>query len=103
MTNEFVSREEFNNLKSEVAEIKEEMSKNSEVLQSIDKKTSIIFEKLDNFEKVSNMQIEPLKKDITKNTEDIKEIKSNNQWLWRTSLGIILSIVIKIIFDVYKG
>ena len=103
MTNEFVSREEFNNLKLEVAEIKEEMSKNSEVLQSIDKKTSIIFEKLDNFEKVSNMQIEPLKKDITKNTEDIKEIKSNNQWLWRTSLGIILSIVIKIIFDVYKG
>lgn len=103
MPNEFVSREEFNNLKLEVAEIKEEMSKNSEVLQNIDKKTSIIFEKLDNFEKVSNMQIEPLKKDITKNTEDIKEIKSNNQWLWRTSLGIILSIVIKIIFDVYKG
>lgn len=103
MPNEFVSREEFNNLKLEVAEIKEEMSKNSEVLQSIDKKTSIIFEKLDNFEKVSNMQIEPLKKDIDKNTEDIKEIKSNNQWLWRTSLGIILSIVIKIIFDMYKG
>lgn len=103
MPNEFVSREEFNNLKLEVAEIKDEMSKNSEVLQSIDKKTSIIFEKLDNFEKVSNMQIEPLKKDITKNTEDIKEIKSNNQWLWRTSLGTIIGIVIKIVFDVYKG
>lgn len=103
MPNEFVSREEFNNLKLEVAEIKEEMSKNSEVLQSIDKKTSIIFEKLDNFDKISTMQIEPLKKDISKNTEDIKEIKSNNQWLWRTSLGIILSIVIKIIFDMYKG
>lgn len=84
MPNEFVSREEFNNLKLEVAEIKEEMSKNSEVLQSIDKKTSIIFEKLDNFEKVSNMQIEPLKKDITKNTENIKELKSNAQWTWRT-------------------
>ena len=37
MPNEFVSREEFNNLKLEVAEIKEEMSKNSEVLQSIDR------------------------------------------------------------------
>lgn len=100
---EFVSREEFEHLKSEVAEIKDELSKSSEMLQNIDKRTDIILEKLDNFEKVSGMQIEPLKKDIIKNTEDIKEIKSNNQWLWRTSLGIILSIVIKIIFDMYKG
>lgn len=100
---EFVGREEFENLKTEVAEIKEDLSKSSELLINIDKKTDIIFEKLDNFDKVSTMQIEPLKKDISKNTEDIKEIKSNNQWLWRTSLGIILSIVIKIIFDVYKG
>ena len=100
---EFVGREEFENLKTEVAEIKEDLSKSSELLINIDKKTDIIFEKLDNFDKVSTMQIEPLKKDISKNTEDIKEIKSNNQWLWRTSLGIILSIVIKIIFDMYKG
>lgn len=100
---EFVSREEFDNLKLEVAEIKEEMSKSSEVLQSIDKKTSIIFEKLDNFEKVSNMQIEPLKKDINNNTESIKELKSNSQWTWRTIASVIIGIVIKIIFDVYKG
>ncbi len=103
MDNEFVSREEFDNLKLEVAEIKEEMSKSSEVLQSIDKKTSIIFEKLDNSEKVSNMQIEPLKKDINNNTESIKELKSNSQWTWRTIASVIIGIVIKIIFDVYKG
>ena len=100
---EFVSREEFDNLKLEVAEIKEEMSKSSEVLQSIDKKTSNIFEKLDNFEKVSNMQIEPLKKDINNNTESIKELKANSQWTWRTIASVIIGIVIKIIFDVYKG
>lgn len=100
---EFVSREEFENLKSEVAEIKDELSKSSELLKNIDKRTDIILEKLEGFNKISNMQIEPIKKDIEKNSEDIKEIKSNNQWLWRTSLGIILSIVIKIIFDMYKG
>ena len=100
---EFVSREEFENLKAEVAEIKDEMGKTGELLKNIDKRTDIILEKLDNFSTVYNMRIEPLKKDISKNTEDIKEIKSNNQWLWRTSLGIILSIVIKIIFDMYKG
>lgn len=99
---EFVSREEFENLKSEVAEIKEELSKSGELLINIDKRTDIILEKLDTFNKVSNMQIEPLRKDIIKNTEDIKEIKSNNQWLWRTSLGTIIGIVIKIIFDFVK-
>lgn len=100
---EFVSREEFENLKAEVAEIKDDLSKSSELLKNIDKRTDIILEKLDNFEKISGMQIEPLKKDIIKNTEDIKEIKSNNQWLWKAILSTVIGIVIKIIFDVYKG
>lgn len=100
---EFVSREEFENLKSEVAEIKDELSKSSELLINIDKKTDIIFEKLDNFDKISSMQIEPIKKDITKNTEDIKEIKSNTQWLWKAIGTTIIGIVIKVVFDVYKG
>ena len=100
---EFVSREEFENLKSEVAEIKDELSKSSELLINIDKRTDVILEKLDNLDKISNMQIEPLKKDITKNTEDIKEIKSNTQWLWKAIGTTIIGIVIKVIFDVYKG
>lgn len=99
---EFVSREEFENLKSEVAEIKDELSKSGELLINIDKRTDVILEKLDNLDKVSNMQIEPLKKDITKNTEDIKEIKSNNQWLWKTIGATIIGIVVKVIFDMYK-
>lgn len=39
---EFVSREEFENLKLEVAEIKDELSKSGELLINIDKKTDII-------------------------------------------------------------
>lgn len=99
---EFVSREEFENLKLEVAGIKEELSKSGELLINIDKRTDIILEKLDNFNKVSNIQIEPLKKDIIKNAEDIKEIKSNNQWLWKTVGTTIIGIVIKIILDMNK-
>ena len=99
---EFVSREEFENLKLEVAGIKEEVSKSGELLINIDKRTDIILEKLDNFNKISNIQIEPLKKDIIKNTEDIKEIKSNNQWLWKTVGTTIIGIVIKIILDMNK-
>lgn len=84
MANEFVSREEFENLKKEVTEIRDELGKSGDLLNKIDKKTDIIFEKLDNFSKVSSMQIEPLNKDIKKNAEDIKELKSNSQWTWRT-------------------
>lgn len=92
---EFVSREEFENLKSEVAEIKEEMSKSGELLKNIDKRTDIILEKLEGFNKISNMQIEPIKKDI-------EELKSNSQWLWRTIASVIIGIVVKVIFDMYR-
>lgn len=100
---EFVSREEFENLKSEVAEIKDELSKSSELLINIDKRTDIILEKLDNFSTVYNMRIEPIKKDIEKNSEDIKELKDNSKWLWKTIGTTIIGIVIKVVFDVYKG
>lgn len=89
---EFVSREEFENLKSEVAEIKEEMSKSGELLKNIDKRTDIILEKLEGLNKISNMQIEPIKKDI-------EELKSNSQWIWRTLASVIIGIIAKIIFD----
>lgn len=102
MAGEFVSREEFDSLKKEVAEIKEEFDKSTDLLNKIDKKTDIIFEKLDNFSRVSNMQIEPLKKDIDKNTEDIKEIKASNQWVWRTLASTIIAMIIKIVFDASK-
>lgn len=99
---EFVSREEFENLKSEVAEMKDDLSKSSELLKNIDKRTDIILEKLDNFSTVYNMRIEPLKKDIEKNSEDIKELKDNSKWLWKTIATTIIGIVIKIIFDMSK-
>lgn len=89
---EFVSREEFENLKTEVAEIKEDLSKSSEMLKNIDKRTDIILEKLEGFNKISNMQIEPIKKDI-------EELKSNSQWIWRTLASVIIGIIAKIIFD----
>lgn len=99
---EFVGREEFENLKTEVAEIKEDLSKSSELLINIDKRTDIILEKLDNISTVYNMRIEPLKKDIEKNSEDIKELKDNSKWLWKTIATTIIGIVIKIIFDMSK-
>lgn len=110
MSSEYVSREEFENLKKEVEEIKSELSKSTELLQKIDKKIDVIFERFENSNKLNEMQsknvdttinskIEPLKKDIEDNTEKIKETKDNLKWLWRTVSAAIIGIVIKVIFD----
>ena len=110
---EYVSREEFENLKKEVAEIKTELSKSMEILQKIDKKCDIISERLENSNKISDLQnekienniiskLEPIKKDIQKNTEEIKEVQDSNKYIWRTIAGTIIAIVIKVIFDMFK-
>ena len=114
MSEQYVGREEFENLKKEVEEIKNELSKSSEILQKIDKKTDVIFEKIESSNRISDLQnerietnimgkLEPLKKDILANAEDIKEIKAKNQWIWTTIAGTIITIAIKVVFDIYKG
>lgn len=103
---DYVGREEFENLKKEVYEIKSELSSSIEVLQKIDKKTDIIFERLENFNKISDLQNEKIEANISfkvnKNTEEIKEIKDNNKWIWRSIAGTVIAIAIKIIFDINK-
>lgn len=111
MASEYVNREEFDNLKKEVEEIKTELFKSTEVLQKIERKIDVIFERFENSSKLNEMQatninstidikIKPLEKDIEDNTEKIKEIKDNNKWLWTTIAGSIIAIIIKIIFDI---
>lgn len=111
MSEGFVSREEFNGLKQEVQELKLEFNESKNILTMIDKKIDVITERLENTTKVSDLQnenietritskLEPLKKDIEKNKEEIDEIKDNRKWLWRTLGAVIIGIVIKTIFDV---
>ena len=47
MSEEFVSRNEFNNLKTEVQEIKIEMNENKDILQAISRKCDVITERLE--------------------------------------------------------
>lgn len=111
MSEDFVSRNEFNNLKQEVQEIKIEMNENKDILQAISRKCDVITERLENTTKISDLQnenietritskLEPIKKDIATNKKEIDEIKDNRKWLWRTVGAVIVGIVIKIIFDV---
>lgn len=105
MAENFVSREEFNGLKQEVQELKVEFNESKNILTMIDKKIDVITERLENSTKVSDLQnenietritskLEPLKKDIAKNKEEIDEIKDNMKWLWRLCASIIITGII---------
>lgn len=108
---EFVSREEFESLKREVEDIKLELSKSTDILQKIERKIDVIFERFENSNKLNEIQsknldtvinskIDTFKKDIENNKEDIKDIQDNNKWLWRTVGATIIGIVIKVLFDI---
>ena len=111
MSEEFVSRNEFNNLKNEVQEIKIEMNENKDILQAISRKCDVITERLEITTKISDLQnenietritskLEPIKKDIASNKKEIDEINDNRKWLWRAMGSVLIGIVIKLIFDV---
>jgi t-SNARE complex subunit (syntaxin) len=104
VSEEFVSRNEFNTFKNEVQELKEEVGEYKQLLMQIDKKCDVITERLENTTKVSDLQNENIETRITSKLEpmqkEIDEIKDSRKWLWRTIGAVIIGIVIKIIFDV---
>lgn len=113
MSEEFVSREEFNGLKQEVQELKLEFNESKNILTMIDKKIDVITERLENSTKVSDLQnenietritskLEPLKKDIEKNKEEIDEINDNMKWLWRLCASIIITGIVGAIITFNK-
>lgn len=113
MSEDFVSRDEFNGLKQEVQELKLEFNESKNILTMIDKKIDVITERLENTTKVSDLQnenietritskLEPLKKDIEKNKEEIDEIKDNMRWLWRLCASIIITGIVGAIITFNK-
>lgn len=77
MSEDFVSRNEFNSLKQEVQELKEEVGEYRGLLQTIDKKIDVIGEKINNGEKMDELKLQPLEKRVTK-------LEENHSWLSKT-------------------
>ena len=113
MSEGFVSRDEFNDLKQEVQELKLEFNESKNILTMIDKKIDVITERLENTTKVSDLQnenietritskLEPIKKDIASNKKDIDEIKDNMKWLWRLCTSIIITGIVGAIITFNK-
>lgn len=87
MSEDFVSRNEFNNLKAEVQELKEEVTEYRGLLQQIDKKIDVIGEKINNGEKIDELKIQPIEKRLQK-------LEDNQGWLWKLCASIIITGII---------
>lgn len=87
MSEEFVSRNEFNNLKNEVQELKIEVNEYKGILTQIDKKIDVIGEKIANGEKIDELKIQPIEKRLQK-------LEDNQGWLWKLCASIIITGII---------
>lgn len=95
MEKEYVSREEFEHLKEIVMKQDEKINESEKLLQSIDKKIDVISEKITSADKIDELKFKPMESRVTK-------VESNQDWLWKTVIGSILALAIKIIFDITK-
>ena len=95
MSEEFVNRSEFNQLKEEVNEIKQEMAESSKLLQAIDKKIDIIDAKIVTADKIDDLKLTPLEKRV-----DVLE--ESQKWLRRSIVGSIITIIVGAIVYVVK-
>ena len=94
MSEEYVSRTEFEQLKKEVNEIKQEVAESSKLLQKIDKKIDIIDEKIVTADKIDDLKLTPLEKRVS-------ILEDAQKWLRRTIYGGIITIIIgAIIFTI---
>ena len=87
MSEEYISRNEFNGLKQEVQELKIEVNEYKGILTQIDKKIDVIGEKIANGEKIDELKIRPIEKRLQK-------LEDNQGWLWKLCASIIITGII---------
>lgn len=95
MDKDYVDRNEFNQLKEEVNDIKKELAKSSQILNTIDKKIDVIDTKIVTADKIDDLKLTPLEKRV----ETLEESK---KWLWRTFGATVISAVIAALVFVIK-
>ena len=95
MEKEYVSREEFENLKEKVLKMEEELTESNKLLQTIDKKIDVIAEKITTADKMDELKFNPLESRVEK-------VEANQSWLWKAVGSAIIGLAVKIIFDINK-
>lgn len=92
---EFVKREEFENLKEKVSKMEEELTESNKLLQSIDKKIDIISEKIVSSDKIDDLKFKPIE-------DRVQKLETSRDWLWKAVGSTLVGLVLKVIFDINK-
>lgn len=85
MSEEFVTKLEFEDFKNEVRANRKDDNK---LLTEIDKKVDIIFEKIVNADDKENLKLQPIK-------ESVSKLEDNQKWLWRSVGATIIGLIFK--------
>lgn len=85
MSEEFVTKLEFEAFKNEVRTNRKDDNK---LLTEIDKKVDIIFEKIVNADDKENLKLQPIK-------ESVSKLEDNQKWLWRSVGATIIGLIFK--------
>lgn len=92
MNEEFVGRNEFDQLKEKVDKLEKTMENSENLLREIDKKVDVISEKILNSDQKEELKLQPISTRLTK-------VEDNQSWLWKTVIGSIIAIVIKFLAE----
>lgn len=92
MSDEFVSKLEFNQLKEKVDKLEQTMENSEKILQVIERKIDVISEKILNSDQKEELKLQPI------NTR-LNKVEDNQSWLWKTVIGSIIAIVIKFLSE----
>ena len=95
MDKDYVDRNEFNQLKEEVNDIKKELAKSSQILNTIDKKIDVIDTKIVTADKIDDLKLTPLEKRVN-------ALEESQKWLRRTIAATVISVVIAALVFVIK-
>lgn len=95
MSEDFVSKSEFNALKEEVNIIKKEMAESNKILIAIDKKIDIIDAKIVTADKIDDLRLSPLEKRVG-------TLEETQKWLTRTVVGSVITIIAEVVVFAIK-
>jgi len=95
MSDEFVTKKEFDNLKEEVKDMRNEMLEDRKLLQNIDKKIDVINSKVTTSETIEDLKFKPLEKRVS-------NIEATQDWLRKSVIGSIITIIVGAVIFVIK-
>lgn len=91
MNEDYITKEEFKELKKEVDDLKNNMHEIEKLFQAIDKKIDVISEKILNSDNVTSLKLEPI-------TDRVRDLEDNQKWIIRAIIVEVVGIVATVIF-----